>query len=322
MAFNNQISRTDAAALIPEEASREILSHVPESSVVMSLGRRLPDISRGQYRLPVVTALPEAYWINPATADPQTPDTGLKQTHEVNWDSVYVYAEEMAVIVPIPEAVKDDLDYDIWGEVQPLLVEAFGRAFDNTVLRGTNAPASFPNDLVTGATAAGHVVSVAAFDDVYDALFDLNGVHNLVEEDGYMVNGHIAAPSMMSRLRACRAADGAPVFSASMVNGVPYFDILGGQVRFPRNGCMAGSPQWLFSGDWSQLVWAMRQDLTYKILDQAVITDASGNVQFNLAQQDMVALRAVMRIGWALPNPINPTNANAATRYPFSILIA
>lgn len=322
MAYNNNTSRADAAALIPEEASRQILSHVPEVSAVMSMGRRLPDISRGQYRIPVVTALPEAYWINPAANNPQTPDIGLKQTTEVNWDSVYVYAEEMAVIVPIPEAVKDDLDYDIWGEVQPLLSEAFGRAFDNTVLRGTNAPANFPNDLVTGATAAGHVVSLANFADIYDALFELNGVHNLVEEDGYMVSGHIAAPSMMSRLRSCRGADGAPVFSASMVNGVPFFDILGGQVRFPRNGCMAASPQYLFSGDWSQLVWAMRQDLTYKVLDQAVITDAEGNVLFNLAQQDMVALRAVMRVGWALPNPINPMNANGATRYPFSILTA
>lgn len=322
MAFNNNISRTDAGALIPEEASQQILSHVPELSAVMGMARRLPDISRGQYRIPVVTALPEAYWINPAANNPQTPDIGLKQTTEVNWDSVYVYAEELAVIVPIPEAVKDDLDYDIWGEVQPLLSEAFGRAFDNTVLRGTNAPDNFPDDLVTGATAAGHVVSLGNHVDIYDALFNLGGVHNLVEEDGYMVTGHIAAPSMMSRLRSCRGADGAPVFSASMVNGVPFFDILGGQVRFPRNGCMAASPQYLFSGDWSQLVWAMRQDLTYKVLDQAVITDAAGSVLFNLAQQDMVALRAVMRVGWALPNPINPSNANAATRYPFSILTA
>ena len=322
MPYNNNISRTEAAPLIPEEAASQIISHAVEGSAVMSLARRLPDMSRGQVRLPVVSALPTAYWINPASNNPQTPDNGLKQTTEVNWENVYIYAEEMAVIVPIPDAVADDMGYDIWGEIQPLLGEAFGRAFDDSVLRGTNAPANFPNDLVTGATAAGHVVSLANFKDVYDALFELNGVYNLVEEDGYMATGHIAAPSMMSRLRSCRGADGAPVFSGSMVNGVPFFDLLGAQVRFPRNGSMAASPQYLFSGDWSQLVWSMRQDITYKILDQAIIQDNTGAIVYNLAQQDMRALRAVMRIGWALPNPINPMNANVATRYPFSILTA
>jgi hypothetical protein len=34
----------------------------------------------------------------------------------------------------------------------------------------------------------------------------------------------------------------------------------------------------------------------------------------------MVALRAVMRLGFALPNPINRVNQVAATRYPFCIL--
>ena len=34
----------------------------------------------------------------------------------------------------------------------------------------------------------------------------------------------------------------------------------------------------------------------------------------------MTALRVVFRMGWALPNPINLVNEDAATRYPFAIL--
>jgi hypothetical protein len=50
--------------------------------------------------------------------------------------------------------------------------------------------------------------------------------------------------------------------------------------------------------------------------------DAGGNTIYNLAQQDMVALRGVMRLGFALPNPINRLQPVAASRAPFSVLTA
>jgi len=59
----------------------------------------------------------------------------------------------------------------------------------------------------------------------------------------------------------------------------------------------------MVAGDFSQAVYAMRQDVTVKLLDQGVIQDPSTKaIVYNLAQQDMIALRVVMRLGWALPN--------------------
>ena len=55
------------------------------------------------------------------------------------------------------------------------------------------------------------------------------------------------------------------------------------------------------------------------MLDQAVISDGDGNVVLNLAQQDAVALRVVMRLGWALPKPVHPISGR--NYYPFSVLI-
>lgn len=325
MAYNSIISRTDAAALIPEEVSREIIQNMPQASAVMRLGRRLPNMSRGQKRLPVMSALPVAYFV--------TGETGMKQTSEANWEDKYVDAEELAVIVPIPEAVLDDADYDIWGEIRPHIEEAFGKAFDAAVLHGTNAPSSWPTNIASAAASASHSVDlstqIAAGDDLYDVLLGDGGLISLIEADGFMANGHIAALSMRGKLRGVRAKvydgsstvdGGAPIFTRSMQEGNRY-ELDGSPIYFPTNGSVNASAVLQFTGDWSQLVYALRQDITYKVLTEAVIQDGAGNIVYNLAQQDMVALRAVMRLGWQVPNPINRVNTSSSTRYPFSILV-
>jgi hypothetical protein len=57
--------------------------------------------------------------------------------------------------------------------------------------------------------------------------------------------------------------------------------------------------------DPSEFVVGVRQDVTWKLLDQAVIQDNTGAIVYNLAQQDMVALRLTMRVGWQVANTIN-----------------
>ena len=70
------------------------------------------------------------------------------------------------------------------------------------------------------------------------------------------------------------------------------------------------------------LVYAIRQDIDVKILDQAVIQDpATKEIVFNLAQQDMIALRVTFRMGWALPNPATRLN-DGRVNVPFAYIEA
>lgn len=323
MPFNNVISRSEAAALIPEEVSNELLTQVAGVNPIMQLARRLANMSRAQKRMPVMSALATAYFVSG--------ETGLKQTSEVDWANKYIDAEELAVIVPIPEAVLDDVDFDIWGQVRPDLEKAFSKAITQAVLYGTNIPATWTTDLgaaglAAGASAASQSISLAAYIDLYEAVLGekadgTDGLFMLVEADGFMVTGSMAHMSMKGKLRNTRDANGQPIFKTSM-QGPTSYELDGAPIYFPDDGSIVEASSLMISGLWSQLVYAMRQDVTYKVLTEAVIQDGAGNIVYNLAQQDMVALRAVMRLGFALPNPINRMNPTAATRYPFAVLTA
>ncbi len=313
MAYDTLTERGAAQALMPEEVSQEILGDVDEASVVMTLARRLPNMSRKQSRMPVLATLPNAYFVSG--------DTGRKQSTNISWDNVYLNAEELAVLVPIPNAVIDDTDYDIWEEVKVPIRSAIGKAFDQAVLYGINAPAAWPEAIVEAAEAAGHEVTLGENGDIYDDLLGVNGVLDLVERDGFMVTGHAASPGMKARLRGLRTTEGLPIFtSALMSDGKTSYSLDGEPMIFPRNGALDPSRSLLISGDWEQLVYAIRQDLTYDVFPSGVISDDSGVVVFNAMQQDSAIMRVVIRLAWALPNPINLVNTNAATRYPFAFL--
>ena len=312
MAYNNQIDRSGVGALIPEDVSKEIIQGITENSIIMKVATRAANMSRAQRRMPVLSALPTAYFVDG--------DTGLKQTSEMAWANKYLDAEELAVIVPIPEAVLDDQDYDIWGEVKPRIMESMGIAFDAAVMFGTNAPVSWPTDLLAGATAASKVVTLGTGIDLYDDLLGESGVISLIESAGYMASGHVASMSMRSKYRALRDADGNPLFKTSMQSDTSY-ELDGAPIFFPRNSAMDAAQALQFSGDFKQLIYAIRQDITYKILDQAVVQDNAGQIVYNLAQQDMIALRAVMRLAWQIPNPINLVDSSSVTRYPIGALI-
>lgn len=312
MPYDSVIDRDDVGNIIPLETSNELLGSIEESSHVLRKAKQLRRMARYQKSMPVLSALAIAYFVSG--------ETGLKKTTEVNWENVLITAEELAVIVPVPQTTFDDANLDIWAAIRPELVTAFGVAIDNAILHGINAPASWPTNISAGAIAAGNTIAFGAGDDFYDDVMTENGTLTLVEQDGYEVNGHLARLTIKGILRGLRDADGGLIFSQNMQAANQYF--LDGQtLTFPKSGIMPAT-RLLISGDWDALVYSLRQDMTWKVATEGVINDAAGNIVYNLFQQDMIALRVVMRLGWALPNPINRENIVEATRYPFAVLTA
>ncbi|HET7386855.1 MAG TPA: phage major capsid protein [Nocardioidaceae bacterium] len=308
MAYNSIISRTDTAALVPEQVSQEMLTNLQTAgSAALQLGTRIP-VATNQTRFPILSALPTAYWVNG--------DTGLKQTSEAAWDNKYLNVEELATIIPIPEAVLDDTAFDVWGYLRPLMEEAIARALDAAIFFGASAPASFPDDIVTAAVAAGNVVARGTNDAAAGGLQgDISDLLATLEADGYMPTGSVGNVTLKAKARGTRDVNGNRINAFEDLPGDPVFALPG---LWPT-GLSAAE---LVVGAFRNMVVGVRRDMTYKLITEGVITDNSTPPQviYNLPQQDMVALRLVFRAGWEVSNPINYQEATEANRYPFSVL--
>lgn len=310
MAYDNIISRTDAAALIPEDVASEIMGRVTEESAAMRLMRHVT-MSRDQRRMPVLAALPVAYFVNG--------DTGLKQTTEVNWANKFLDVEEIAAIVPIPEAVLDDASFDVWGEVRPLIEEAVGRTLDAAIFFGVNKPSIWPKSIATIAIDTDHVVNRGTHTAAEGGIAeDFNDLFSEVEDSGFDVNGVIGVRTLRGKLRGARDANGVKLDDTDQNH------VLGEEVLYPMRGLWptgSGAIE-AIAGDWSQGILGLRQDLTYKILSEAVIQDAEGNIVYNLAQQDMVAMRVVSRFAYQVSNVVNFDQPDDEIRSPWAVMVA
>jgi HK97 family phage major capsid protein len=315
VAFTNVISRTDAQALMPEEVSNTFLQGLTSESAVLTAFTNVP-VGRKQVRFPVLSALPIAYFVSG--------DTGQKQTTEVNWDNKFLNIEEIAVIVPVPESVIDDAGFPIWDQVRPLCENAAGRTLDAAVFFGTNAPGTYPTAVVAAATSASNTAAEGTNDAAHGGIVgDFSDLFGTVEADGYDPNALIAVRAIKGKLRQARATTGESLLGLGM-GEVTAASIYGIDVQYPMRGLWptGSGVARAIALDSSEFVVGVRQDVTWKLLDQAVIQDNTGAIIYNLAQQDMVALRLVLRVGWQVANTINYDQPVEASRYPAGILLS
>lgn len=294
------IERSDIIESTPNLVN-EIFQGVAQGSKVLNLMTRLPDMTKSKESLPVLSLLPEAYWVSG--------DNGLKGTTKMAWDKKYIYAEEVAVVVPIPESVLADSDYDIIGQAKPRIIEAFYKKIDEAIINGKDKPARFREGLIPSIINAGKAVAPST-NNLYTQISNAMGK---VEESGYDVNALLGGVALKQAFReGLLDTTGQPLSSGSEVMALTK--------NYVNNGAWDNTLAKFIVGDFSQAVYSMRQDIEFKLFDSGVVTDSEGNIIYNLMQQDMVALRCTLRMGWELPNPINSLDSNEETRFPFALV--
>jgi HK97 family phage major capsid protein len=299
--YNDIISRASSGsdALVPEPLSNEIFQELPRQSAALSLMAHMPLSARTQ-RIPVLDMLPVAYFVGG--------DTGMKQTAQQAWKGVQLVVEEIATIIPVPEAYLADADVDVWAQVQPRMIEAVGALVDSAVLWSSAKPSTWGQSIYDGAINAGNVVKdgyldAAGAEPAEDFAQSVTALGDAMSQTGYVIKGFAARPGLAWRLRGIRSAQGAPIYQPDLQGGGA-----GNLYGFPMpevdNGSWQASKAQLLCGDWTKAVIGLRQDISFKLFDQGVISNDAGAVVLNLLQQDSVAMRLTLRMAYATANPV------------------
>lgn len=291
--------------LMPKERVGAILQELPKKSVMLGRATRTT-MSTNKQTQPVLATLPEANWVNGTT--------GRKQTANVKWEGVTMTAEELAVIVPIPDAIAADSNVNLWDAIRPLIAQAMAKKIDEAIIFGVDKPASWPEAIIPAAEAADNVIAV---DDkkkinVADAAIATAGK---IAAEGFSVNGFMSSPGLGWQLRGLKDSNGGYYYGAPGATGAAA-SLFGFPLDEVTNGAWDNSKAILAMADWSKFIVGIRQDITYEFFREGVISDDDGKVILNLMSQDSKAMRVVMRLGFQVANPVTTLAADGTHRYP------
>jgi HK97 family phage major capsid protein len=296
-------------ALVPQPFVAQVIKELPKASTLLNQARRIT-MSSSTTRQPVLSVLPQAYWVSG--------DNGLKQTTTEQWKNVNLVAEELAALVPVPNAYLDDSGIPIWDEIRPSLVEAIGSAFDSAGLFGVNKPASWTSDdLYTAATAAGNTVTPGGTDDIG---VDVANLGVMLARDGFAANGFAVAPGFSWNLVGFRSSQGVPVYQPNPVDEGPGGKLYGYNLDEVLNGAWDATKASMIAADWTKVIVGVRQDITFTMHEDGIISDDAGNVVYNAMQQDSTIMRVVFRGAFATANPVTRLQADETARAPFAVL--
>ena len=268
------INRTTTIEL-PSEVSAEILAKTQEASAVMQLARQITLPGNGAI-IPVITADPTAAWVG---------ETDPKPVSNSTLDTKKMQAYKLAVIETFSQEFVRDAK-SLYDELVRRLPAALALQFDATVFGATAAPGE---NFDTFANVTAQSIATDAYDGLVAADTD-------IATHGGILDGFVVSPQAKGILLAAKDGNERPLFINSVAEGaIPM--ILGARTLQSKGAYKAGSPDVVgFAGDWTQALYGTVEGVKISVSDQATLT--TGNKTINLWQQNMVAVRAEIEVGF------------------------
>lgn len=262
---------------IPTQFGGEIIKDVIENSKVMQLGVFEP-MDKQKKKFDYLAKGPGAYWVG---------EGQRIQTSKAEWLQVEMEAKKVAVILV---ASREMLQYSMsrfFEEMKPKIAEAFYKKFDEAAILNVDNP--FTQSIEQSVTAAGNVLEVP---------LDGEGIISLVgavEDNDFEPNAFISKRQNRTALRAIVDGEGALAERLydrknNELDGLPVVDLKSD--RFEKGN--------IYTGDFDQIRYGIPFNISYKISEDAQLSTvvASDGEPVNLYEQELIALRATMDIGF------------------------
>lgn len=273
--------KDELKGFVPTETAAGIMQDVARGSSVIRLSKVEP-MNSDKKKFQILADGPGAYWVG---------ETERIQTSKAEWIFPEIEAKKLAVIIPTTREKLNDSTIDVFAEMRPLIAEAFYKTFDGAALLGTSSP--FAKNVLSSAVSAGNEIVTGT-----NASLDLDvaDLMALIEDKGEDPNGFAGHYGLKNKLRKLRDANGNQLY-VSGVNQTEFYD---NPIEFVRNGAFDKSVAELFAANWNYSIVGIREDISYEILTEATLQSVtmSDGKPLSLAENDMIAIKATMRIGY------------------------
>ena len=269
------------AGLVPAVQANDIIKEVARGSSVLRLAR-VEAMTSDKKKFNVLTSGAGAYWVG---------EGARIQTSGATWIHPEIEAKKLAVIIPVTKEKLNDSFVDVFAELQAQIAEAFYTAIDAACLFGTSSP--FAKSIYGVAHAAGKKVALKTSTSVD---LDVADAMALIEAEGHDVNGFVSHYGMKNVLRKLRDGNGNQLFVA----GVNQNELYGLPIEFSRNGAFDKTKAEMIVGNFDYAIVGIREGISYEILREATLqgTLDADSKPISLAEQDLVAIKATMRLGF------------------------
>lgn len=268
---------------VPEELANGIMDEIARGSAILQLSE-VKNMKSDTLKFQMWAEKPGAYWVE---------ESKRIKTSKAKWLFPKMEAKKLAVIIPVTREKLDDTTIDVFSELKPQIAQAFYTAIDKACLFGEGSPFTKSiKDVVEDATHELERNSDGAPLDI-----DISEVMGLIEEDNLDPNGFIGHYGIKKELRNLRDANGNQLAVLGMKENSLY-DL---PLTFSRNGAFDEEEADLICGDWSKSIVGIRQGIEFEILKEATlhsVTMSDDSKPLSLAENDMIAIKATMRLGF------------------------
>lgn len=275
--------KDELQGFVPVEQATDIMKDVARGSSLLRLSKVI-SMESDTKKIPVMVEGPGAYWVG---------EGERIKTSKAGWIYPELKVKKLAVIVPTTKEKLNDTTVAVFEELKEPIGEAFYQAIDAAGFFGTNSP--FASNIMKSIEKCGNKVELDT-NGTGKLDLDVSDAMATIEEAGYDVNGFAAKVGIKNSLRKLRDANGNQLF-ADGVNGKEFYSL---PIEFSRNGAWDKTKAEIIGADWDKSIVGIRAELEYEILKEATLQDTlwTDGKPLSLAEQDMIAIKATMRIAY------------------------